>query len=214
MAGAWAVFGALGLFPLNISGCAVAYTCCVKGPLLGGLLSEKANWRWVFFVNIPVGLLCTVGIWTLLPRSQATTTFRRAVQSCDLWGVAVLGMGKVLLTLGLQWATQEETWTSPAVLTALITGASALAAFIPVEMSVSSPVLPLGIFKHRTRFGGYLTAFLHSVAFSGLNYWLPLYFQGVRQQSTSQSGLSMLPWTLSFSITGVLGGVIIMATKR
>lgn len=149
-----------------------------------------------------------------LPQSSTNATVGRAVRLFDLWGVTALGIGKVLVTLAIQWAIQDETWKSPQVLTTLVSGVVALVGFFPVELSAKSPVVPLGFLKHRTRLGAYVAVFFHSIAFSGLNYWLPLYFQAVRQQTSSESGLSMLPWTLSFAIMSAGTGILIVMMKR
>ncbi|KAI1867358.1 hypothetical protein JX265_000805 [Neoarthrinium moseri] len=184
------------------------------GPFLGGTLSEKANWRWCFFMNVPISVICAITIWVLLPSVHTDPGFRRAFRAFDLCGVMIIGVGKVLVTLGFQWAIQNESWTSPEVLTTLLAGAGALGAFVPVEMSASSPVVPFSFLKHRTRVGSYVSTFFHSIAFSGLNYWLPLYFQAVKQQSASESGISMLAWTLSFAIISAAAGFVIIAMKR
>ncbi|KAH8195906.1 hypothetical protein TruAng_009919 [Truncatella angustata] len=100
------------------------------------------------------------------------------------------------------------------VLVSLLSGVAALVAFVPSEMSAESPVIPFRFFKHRTRIGAYMAVFFHSVAFSGLNYWLPMYFQAVRQQTSSDSGLSMLPWTLSFAVMSAAAGIFVVAMRR
>lgn len=183
------------------------------GPLVGGALSGT-NWRWCFFMNLPICLVCTILICVLLPHSSTAGTMRRAVQIFDLWGVATIAIGKVLIALAIQWAIQDETWHSPQVLASLITGAAALAGFVPVEMSAESPVIPFQFFQHRTRIGAYVAVFFHSVAFSGLNYWLPMYFQAVRQQTAAESGLSMLPWTISFAIISAATSILVVAIRR
>ncbi|KAK9802318.1 putative Major facilitator superfamily domain-containing protein [Seiridium cardinale] len=193
---------------------AVCAVVTAMGPLVGGSLAEMASWRWCFFMNLPICALCTITISILLPQSNTTATVRGAVRLFDLWGVTAIGIGKVLVTLAFQWVIQNEAWTSPPVLATLISGIVALVGFFPAEMSAESPVLPLGVFQHRTRIGAYIAIFFHSVAFSGLNYWLPMYFQAVRQQTASESGLSILPWTLSFAIMSAATGILIIATRR
>lgn len=159
-------------------------------------------------------MVCTALIWILLPNTDTTATVGRAVRLFDLWGVTAIGIGKVLITLAIQWAISNSSWQSPQVLTTLIAGMAAVVAFFPAEATAESPVVPLRFFKHRTRVGAYIAVFFHSVSFSGLNYWLPMYFQAVRQQKSSVSGLSMLPWTLSFAIMSAVTGILVAKCKR
>lgn len=86
--------------------------------------------------------------------------------------------------------------------------------FVIVEGKVSRPVMPPHIFTNPTRIGAYAAAFVHAMGYMGLNYYLPVYFQAVRSQSTSQSGISMLPLVIMFGVVSTGSGYLITATGR
>lgn len=146
--------------------------------------------------------------------SRPSKSFREAIKTLDMVGIFAIGAATVLLLLAFEWTSLGTSWSSPQVLISLITAALSLGFFIYAETKATKPVIPLRFFTHPTRIGAYLAAFFHAVGYMGLNYYLPIYFQAVRGQSASQSGVSMLPLVLMFGIASTGAGYLITATKK
>lgn len=119
-----------------------------------------------------------------------------------------------MLLLGFDWASQGMPWSSAQVIICLCVAALALFVIGFIERKVSKPVMPLHLFTDRTRIGAYIAAFVHAMGYMGLNYYLPIYFQAVRGQDTSQSGISMLPLVTMFGVVSTGAGYLITATGR
>lgn len=168
-----------------------------------------------FFLNLPICFLCLV-INTLLlhsPPANAAPPLA-SLKKLDLCGISLIAFSTIMLLLGFDWASQGMSWGSAQIVLCLCASAFALAVFIFVETKASKPVMPLHLFTHPTRIGAYVAAFVHAMGYMGLNYYLPIYFQAVRGQSTSQSGVSMLPLVTMFGVVSTGAGYLITATGR
>ena len=181
----------------------------IAGPLAGGLLVDHASWRWIFYVNIPFGLLALGVILATL-----VETAERQPHKLDWQGAAALGTFSGALLLGLVWAGRDYSWTSGHVLTAL--GISVLAAglFAGIERSAAEPVLPLGLLR-----SGPIAASVACIAFGGFAMfgaiaYLPLFVQGAMGISATLSGFALIPMMLGHSIASMLTGVWISRTGR
>lgn len=119
-----------------------------------------------------------------------------------------------MLLLAFEWASLGESWGSTRIVFCLLVSSFAFVSFIFAETRAIKPVIPLRFFTHPTRIGAYTSAFFHAIGYMGLNYYLPIYFQAVRGESASQSGISMLPIVLMFGIVSTGAGYLITATKR
>lgn len=125
-----------------------------------------------------------------------------------------MGATTLLLLLAFEWASQGISWASAQVLACIGLSVLSLCIFLYLETKAKRPVIPLRFFSHMTRVGAYGATFLHSFSYSGLNYYSPLYFQGVKGQSASESGVSLLPLVLAFAVVSTGSGYLITTTKR
>jgi len=172
------------------------------GVVAGGLLTTYASWRWVFFVNVPLGLALAFGARYVLPESQ------RYPRRWDLPGAATGTAGFALLIYGLtRGATGPDGishWADPATIAALAAAMAALASFLLIEARSAQPLLPLWIFADRNRTGVYLILLCLASVFFGMFFFLTLFTQTVWGYSPLRGGLAYLPFIGGFiAVAGI-----------
>ncbi len=182
----------------------------VAGPLLGGFFTDGPGWRWIFYVNVPVGGAALV-ITSVALAGARTSRQRHAID----WLGALLVVGTVTsLLLYLEWRGRDYGWADPGALV-LLGGAVLLAVlFVVVERRAAEPILPLALFRGRVFTGGALFTFLGGAALFGGIIYLPVYFQTVQQMSATRSGLAMLPVVLGILVASVVCGRLLDRTGR
>lgn len=188
---------------------AVFAVCSVGGPLLGGFITEYASWRWIFYVNLPVGAVALLLIGAgLRPRPPGLAP------RLDLLGAALLIVGTCSLLLVLSWGGTVYAWTS---LRLVGLGALALAAFallMPVERSAEQPILPPALFRNRVFVLGAAVIALSAMALFAAVVFLPLMFQLLMGASPSAAGLMIAPMMGGVIVASFVGGQLISRTGR
>ncbi|MEV6792691.1 MFS transporter [Streptomyces sp. NPDC051320] len=186
---------ALGIFSA-VTGLAVA-----SGPLIGGSLTEHLSWQWIFWLNVPIGLL-------LLPLARLRLDESRAPNArIDVPGTALVSGGLFGIVYGLVNG-QSDGWSSPTILTALFAGAALLAGFIHHGFTHAHPMLPMRLFRNRAFFGINVAALLMFLGMFGSIFLLSQFFQGVSGYSPTEAGLRMLPWTGMPLIVAPFAGIL------
>ncbi|WP_406861091.1 MDR family MFS transporter [Streptomyces sp. HUAS MG47] len=181
----------------------------LAGPLVGGVLTDQLGWRWIFYVNIPLGLLALAGLRLLLPAGPRPATRPRI----DYPGTALLTLLIAALVLATDFAGREG-WTDARVL-ALGAAAVVLAvAWVLRERKAPEPIVPLALFGDRTFAICVTVAFAVSFAFFGCVNFVPLFLQTVTGASASQTGLLFLPAMIGMAVATVVAGQIIGRTGR
>ncbi|MFE9820387.1 MDR family MFS transporter [Streptomyces sp. NBC_00236] len=160
----------------------------VGGPLLGGFLTDQLNWRWVFYVNIPIGVLALLVVGLRLHLHT-----ERIKARIDCAGVGLLCTAILALTLVGSWGGTRYAWSSPQIIGLGVTGALALAWFARVERRAAEPIIPPRLFADRNFTLAQVLTFLVGAAMLGASAYLPLYMQFVRGASSTVSGMLLLP---------------------
>jgi EmrB/QacA subfamily drug resistance transporter len=177
---------------------AIAAGGAAAGLLLGGVLTDLASWRWVFFVNLPVGILSTLLALRFVPESRAENEHR----SFDVLGAATITGGLLVLVYGIVKA-QTFGWGSPRTIGLLAGGAALIALFVAIERRSIAPLVRLGIFRVRSIAAADAALLLVASAMFGMFFFASLYVQDILSYSPLRAGLAFLPVTL-----GIAGGAV------
>ena len=177
------------------------------GPFLGGTITDHWSWHWVFYVNLPIGLIALAVIWRLLP------TVRRedASRNIDYLGVITFAAGVVPILVGLTNA-QNGDWGSMGVWGLLLIGVVFLGIFIWVESWAKEPMIPLHLFRNRTFAISMVAVFTAMFGFFGAVVFLPLWFQVVQGASATESGYKLLPFLFGLILSSIASGQIVSRT--
>jgi len=170
------------------------------GPLVGGLITEHLDWSWIFFVNIPVGILAIAVSFLFIDESRDETHVR-----LDLPGLATSAVGLFTLTYALIEANTYG-WTSPRILGAFAVAGVSILAFILLERYQRAPMLPLELFRNRTYAGANMVMLLVALAMFGVFFFLSLYMQNVLGYSPVQTGAAFLPMTVLIILIAPVAG--------
>ena len=175
----------------------------IVGPTTGGFITDHWSWRWVFEVNIPVGLIAVFVVLAGLPYVRSKASWR----DIDFWGALTLAAGVVPLLIALS-ITRDHAWTSWQVMGLLAVAAVMLAAFVFVESRVDHPIVPLHLFKNPTFSVSMIVGFLTAFGMFGSILFTPLVFQGVLGISATNSGALITPMMFGLLGASTLTGFI------
>ncbi|MEW9519628.1 MDR family MFS transporter [Streptomyces tubercidicus] len=172
----------------------------IGGPLLGGFLTDQLNWRWVFYVNVPVGAVALLIVGLCIRLRSARSTAR-----IDYTGAALLTLGILALTLIGTWGGTAYDWISPQIAGLTALSVAALGWFVRVERRADEPIIPPRLFRDRNFTLAQVLSFLVGAAMVAAASYLPQYMQFVRGASSTESGLLLLPLML-----GMMGAQLVI----
>ena len=181
----------------------------IIGPLLGGFLTEQMTWHWIFYVNLPIGLVALAVIGRLLP----TVKRPDASRNLDFLGAGVFTVAVGSLLVGLT-NKQTNDWATFVVGGLILIGLALGAVFVFVESRAKEPIVPLGLWKDRTYAASIIATFLISFGFFGAAIFLPQWFQFVQGATPTNSGLYSLALLAGMIISSVGSGILVSKTGK
>jgi EmrB/QacA subfamily drug resistance transporter len=182
----------------------------IVGPLLGGYLTDNLSWRWVFYVNLPIGILALIVLWFSFPNVRPAGGRRKI----DYLGAATLLLSVVPLLLALSWGGIDYPWTSPTIIGLIAFAAIMLVVFGVVETRASEPIIPLNLFRNSVVSVSVAALVFMAMGMFGTILFIPLYFQGVIGTTATQSGTVLMPLMITMIGASVISGQIISRTGR
>jgi EmrB/QacA subfamily drug resistance transporter len=179
------------------------------GPALGGFLTDTISWHWVFYVNLPIGLVSLYVVWRLLPNIRHPDVSR----SIDYLGAAVFTVAISLFLIGLT-NKQAGDWTDPQVGGLIAAGIAIGLLFVAIEARAAEPIVPLNLFRNQVYATSIAATTLVSFGFFGAIIFIPRWFQVVRGFGATESGYQMFPLLIGLIASSIISGQIIARTGK
>jgi len=181
----------------------------IAGPLVGGYFTTHWTWRWIFYINLPVGIIALVVLAATLP---AQSSFAR--HAIDYLGAAVLALTLASLVLVTDLGGAVLSWSSPLLIGLIVIAVAGLIAFVLVERSAREPILPLQLFRTRDVWVTSVVGLIVGFALIGSVTYLPVFLQIVKGLSPTESGLRMVPLMAGTLVTSILAGQLVSRTGK
>lgn len=182
----------------------------IIGPLVGGFITDNLDWRWVFYVNIPLGLVALAVLARVLPGHERPAQRR----PLDYAGAVTLVAAIVPLLLAFSWAGTDYAWTDIRVLAPMAFAAAMAVTFFIIERRAAEPIVPLSLFQNRVFAVCTAVTFVSGAAMFAGTVYIPLFMQGVLDFSATNAGLVLTPMTLAMVAGSAISGQIISRTGR
>ncbi|KAK1638606.1 putative MFS transporter [Colletotrichum phormii] len=209
------------LFSLRDRGLYLAVTSVIwavgsaVGPVLGGVFTTRLNWRWCFWINLPIGGVVFIVLVFFLDLPSPNTPVLAGLKAIDWTGSALCMGGALMVLLALDFGDVVHPWSSATVICLIVFGAVAIGIFLVNEWKfAANPVLPLRLLSSWSKAAAYSVFAFNAYVFIGITYYLPLYSQAVLGANALTSGLYMLPLIVSCSLSAACAGVFIQRTGR
>lgn len=177
----------------------------ILGPLIGGFFVDWLTWRWIFYINIPIGLASIVLVWMFLHEQ-----FERKQKYIDYWGAVSFTVGMTAFLYALLSGGPAHPWGSAGMLSLFGLAAVALVAFVVIQVRSPEPMVPLKLFRNRVIALSNLATFLTSAILIGLTAYLPDWIQGILGHNATTAGLTLAPLSIGWPLGATLGGRLML----
>lgn len=188
------------------------------GPFLGGVIVQTTSWRWVFLLNLPVGVIALILLvfFLRIKTPKSVGTWREKLTRLDLGGNLIFIISTSLILVALAYAGSLWSWKSYNAIATLLFGFSGIVVFIFYEESnyCPHPTIPLRLFRNRTSAAAFAITFIHSLLTLLVIYFLPVYFQGVLISTPTRSGVQMLPTVIVLVPFSAISGFLLSKFGR
>ncbi|KAK8098075.1 uncharacterized protein PG998_013561 [Apiospora kogelbergensis] len=185
------------------------------GPVIGGALSQYTSWRWCFWLSLPVCAITFVVMVVFLDVHNPRTALADGLRAVDWFGIVSMLAATLLLLLGLDLGGIVYSWSSPVIISMLVVGACMVPIFLYTEKRFARfPLIHLEMFRDRSNIATVIIAFTHSISSFGAEYYLPLYFQAVKQATPFQSGSLILPLIITCVVVDILSSAYMFKVGR
>jgi EmrB/QacA subfamily drug resistance transporter len=181
----------------------------IAGPLVGGYITDNFSWRWIFYINMPIG-----GAALLYLAATLRVPRLRVEHKIDYAGAVTLAIAATSIILMTTWGGTQYAWGSVQVIGLAVLAILSTAAFLAIEARAAEPILPLNVFRNRNFSLAIAMSFLLGLVLFGALTFLPLYQQTVQHLSATESGLMLIPMMLGSTVTALIAGQVTTKTGR
>ncbi|KAJ7599216.1 Mfs1.2 [Mycena floridula] len=185
------------------------------GPLIGGVLAGNGQWRWLFYLNLPLGGICIAIVFFFLDFPTPPGSMKEKFKRLDWIGIFLVLSSTTSVIIALSWGGTKYPWSDGRIISALVLGVCGMAVFILYELRYAdNPMVPHTLLSNRSSVSGYIQTFLAGLVIFGINYYIPVYYQACQGASVVHSGVDMLGISVSVGPSAVLAGVSVTMTNR